>query len=94
MFWVVHERVASCKAKQDLAIVFIWMLNMMKRNRYGCQVVMARTVVTLYSVNLVKLKLYFPEFASLHSSRLSLATKEICTRVERFKGCCGPFSML
>lgn len=91
---MVPERVASCKAKQELASVFIWTLNMMKRNRYGCQVVMAWTMVTLYSVSLVKLKIYFPEFASLHGSRLSLATREICTRVERLKGCYGPFSML
>lgn len=94
VFWVVPERVASCKAKQELASVFIWTLNMMKRNRYGCQVVMAWTMATLYSVSLVKLKIYFPEFASLHGSRLSLATREICTRVERLKRCYGPFSML
>lgn len=57
VFWVVHEIVASYKAKHDLA-VFIWALNMMKRNMYRCQVVMGWMVMALYHVSLAKLKLF------------------------------------
>lgn len=52
---VIHERVASCEAKCDLAIVFIWILNMIKRDLYGCQAIMW-TVVALHYVHLAKLE--------------------------------------
>lgn len=67
---------------------------MMKINMYGCQAVMGCSVVALYYVNLAKLKLCFTEFSSLHGSRLSLATREICIKFERQTGSCGPFIML
>lgn len=46
-------------------------------------IVIGWTVVALYYVNLAKLRLRFPEFSSLHRSRLRWATREICISFER-----------
>lgn len=78
MLLVVHVFVASSEAKHDLAIVFLWMLNMAKRNMYGCQV---GGLCALYYVHLAKLKLCFQN--SLPDSSLRLATREICIKFER-----------
>lgn len=85
VFLVIHEIVVPCKAKHDLAIVFIWTLNMIARNMYGCQVVMEWIVVILYYVHLAKLKVCSPEFSSLPGSWLRLVTSEICIIFKRWK---------
>lgn len=56
MCLVVCVFVASSEKKHDLAIIFLWMLNMDERNLYGCQM---GGLCALYYVNLAKLKLYF-----------------------------------
>lgn len=71
MSLVVRVFVASSEAKHDLAIVFLWMLNMAKRIMYGCQV---GGLCALYYVHLAKLKLCFQNY--LPGSRLRLATEK------------------
>lgn len=64
-------------SRNDLSLVFILKLNMVKRGVYGHQVIMVLTVLDFSVINLFKLRTTFPRIPDpLCDSRLGMAKGE------------------
>lgn len=75
--------------KDVFTITFICKLSMVKRGIHGCQMVKRWTVVTLFCVNLAKLKPFLRM-----TFTVPLATTEIRVRLGRWKRSNSQFCML
>lgn len=78
LFGLYREWLYYVNWKNDFAIEFFWMLNMVKRGVYKCQVNKRWTVLNCAIINLFKCKLHLPESSSQEGMR-----KGTCTRIGR-----------